>query len=103
MTRAATGLAWYVDLQGPDGNAYVILGTVSRLIKQRWPGEEEGRTTADLYVKRATTGDYEHLLTVTREYVELRELGPMVVVADEPAVEADELDSILGRSPDTSG
>jgi hypothetical protein len=93
---SATGLAWHLDLKGPDGNAYVILGTVSRLIQQTWPGDE-GREVAASFRKRATSGDYENLLRVATEYVELRQLGPMIVLADAPQVEADELDQIAGR------
>lgn len=64
---ARTGQFWFVDLRGPDGNAYCILGVVGKLVKQVLGPEEEAR-----YIAAATSGDYQHLLDVTMEYVELR-------------------------------
>lgn len=66
-TLARTGQFWFVDLRGPDGNAYCILGVVASLVKQVLGPEEEAR-----YIAAATSGDYQHLLDVTMEYVELR-------------------------------
>lgn len=67
-TLARTGQYWFIDLRGPDGNAYCILGVVGKLVKQVLGPEEEAR-----YIAAATSGDYQHLLDVTMEYVELRE------------------------------
>ena len=54
------------DLTGPDGNAFVILGKVKNAL------ERSGRhDLVDEYLKEATGGDYEHLLKVTSEYVEV--------------------------------
>ena len=55
-----------VRLLGNDGNAFYILGTVRRAL------EKAGyRDIAKQYMKEATTGDYNNLLAVTQEYVEV--------------------------------
>ena len=55
-----------VKLLGKDGNAFYILGTVKRAL------EKAGyKDIAKQYIKEATTGDYNHLLAVTQEYVEV--------------------------------
>lgn len=54
-----------VKLIGHDGNAFAIMGTVRRALK------EAGATRAQLdeYVEEATSGDYDHLLQVTMGWV----------------------------------
>ncbi|MCJ7811584.1 MAG: hypothetical protein MUP62_05290 [Dehalococcoidia bacterium] len=54
-----------VRLIGEDGNAYSILGRVSKALKRS--GQPEA---AAEYLARATEGDYNHLLAVTLEYVD---------------------------------
>jgi hypothetical protein len=54
-----------VKLVGEDGNAFSILGRVSKALKRS--GQPEA---AKEYLERATTGDYDHLLAVTLEYVD---------------------------------
>ena len=54
-----------VKLVGEDGNAFAILGRVRKALKRS--GQPEA---AEEYTKRATSGDYDHLLRVTMEYVE---------------------------------
>jgi hypothetical protein len=54
-----------VKLVGEDGNAFSIMGRVSRALKRS--GQPEA---AAEYLKRATEGDYDHLLQVTLEYVD---------------------------------
>jgi hypothetical protein len=54
-----------VRLIGEDGNAFSILGRVSKALKRS--GQPEA---AAEYLKRATEGDYNHLLAVTLEYVD---------------------------------
>lgn len=54
-----------VKLVGEDGNAYSILGRVSKALKRS--GQPEA---AAEYLKRATSGDYDHLLQITLEYVD---------------------------------
>jgi len=46
-----------IDLTGPQGNAYFILGTAKNLAKQL------GKDVEDIN-KRMTSGDYENLLKV---------------------------------------
>ena len=53
-----------VQLIGEDGNAFCILGKVTKALRKA------GRNDlADQYYKEATTGDYDHLLAITQEYV----------------------------------
>jgi hypothetical protein len=55
-----------IELSGPTGNAYYILGATMQLL------QSEGREDAvSIYLKEATSGNYEHLLEVTRRYVNL--------------------------------
>jgi len=54
-----------VKLIGEDGNSFSILGRVSKALKRS--GQPEA---AAEYLKRATEGDYDHLLMVTLEYVD---------------------------------
>jgi hypothetical protein len=53
-----------VKLIGEDGNAFAILGTVSRALKRAGYQKE-----AKEYMAEAMSGDYDHLLQVTMEYV----------------------------------
>lgn len=48
----------YIDLRGPEGNAFVLLATASRL------GKELGftREQKEEIHKEMTSGDYEHLV-----------------------------------------
>ena len=55
-----------VKLIGEDGNAYAILGKVSRALKKAGLKKE-----AEDYLKEATSGDYNHLLMVTSKYVKI--------------------------------
>ena len=50
-----------IDLSGPDGNAYVVLGKCRGIAKQL-------NMDWDAIQKEATSGDYEHLLTVLNKY-----------------------------------
>lgn len=52
-----------------DGNAFAILGAVEKAIKKANPGEA-GRLFAEDYIATATSGDYNHLLAVSQDYVE---------------------------------
>jgi hypothetical protein len=53
-----------VKLVGEDGNAFSILGRVSRALRRAGMPEK-----AEEYLARATAGDYDHLLAVTLEYM----------------------------------
>ncbi len=55
-----------VKLINEDGNAFLILGKVRNALKKA------GRTDlAEEYMKKAKSGDYDNLLRVTMDYVEV--------------------------------
>lgn len=53
-----------VELVGEDGNAFAILGKVKRALKAAGLKDQ-----VEEYMKKATQGDYDNLLRVTMEYV----------------------------------
>lgn len=56
-----------VKLVGEDGNAFAILGNVSRAMKKAgWTKQQ-----IDEYLNEAMSGDYNHLLSVTNDYVNI--------------------------------
>ncbi len=55
-----------VQLSGNDGNAYAILGAVSKALKRAGY-----REAADEFMAEATSGDYTHLLQTAMRYVEV--------------------------------
>jgi len=55
-----------VKLINEDGNAFLILGKVSQSLKKAGR-----RDLAEEYMKEARKGDYDNLLRVTMEYVEI--------------------------------
>ena len=55
-----------VQLTGKDGNAFFILGTVRNALRKA--GYKD---LAEEYIKEAKKGDYDNLLRVTMEYVEV--------------------------------
>lgn len=54
-----------VSLVGEDGNAFAILGRVQKALRRAGVPKEE----LDAYFAEATSGDYDHLLRVTMEWV----------------------------------
>ena len=54
-----------VELVGKDGNAFNVLGLVSRAMRQGGCTTEE----IEAYQNEATSGDYDHLLRVTMNTV----------------------------------
>lgn len=54
-----------VPLVGEDGNAFSILGRVQKAMRRAGVPKEE----LDAYFAEATSGDYDHLLRVTMEWV----------------------------------
>jgi len=54
-----------VELIGHDGNAYSVLGRVARALEAGGASRED----IDLFYDDATSGDYDHLLSTCREYV----------------------------------
>jgi len=55
-----------VQLTGEDGNAFFIMGRVSEALRRAGADQEYIRK----YTNEATSGDYDHLLQVTMEYVD---------------------------------
>lgn len=67
-------------VKGPvDGNAFAIMGAVKQALKSAGQGDKIRE-----YLGKAMSGDYNHLLTVSMEYVDF-DLGP-----DEPEEEEKE-------------
>jgi hypothetical protein len=56
-----------VPLIGGDGNAFMILGKVTGALKRAGAPQED----IDSYMSEATSGDYDKLLAVTMEWVEV--------------------------------
>lgn len=55
-----------VDLVGQDGNAFVVMGLVIKALKRA------GHTDlVKQYQDEAMSGDYDHLIQVTMDYVEV--------------------------------
>ena len=56
-----------VELVGQDGNAFAILGKVQKALRRANVSEEEIKK----YLDEAMSGDYNHLLRTTMEWVEV--------------------------------
>ena len=54
-----------VKLIGLDGNAFSVMGNVKRALKRAGADQEY----IDQYLKEATSGDHNHLLSVSIKYV----------------------------------
>lgn len=54
-----------LQLTGQDGNAFNILGLVKRALKKNNVSHDEILQ----YINEATSGDYDHLLSVTTKWV----------------------------------
>ena len=54
-----------VQLTGHDGNAFAIMGRVSKELRRAGVSDEEVKQ----YQNEATSGDYDHLLQVTMQWV----------------------------------
>ena len=54
-----------VELIGEDGNAFYIMGAVKKALLKHGVGKEE----INEYMADAMSGDYNHLLCVTRDWV----------------------------------
>lgn len=55
----------YVDLTGPDGNAFSILGAIKREFRRHKISQQEWET----FMGEATYGDYDHLLATCGKWV----------------------------------
>jgi len=56
-----------VKLIGEDGNAFAVMGSVKNALRQAGADQEY----IDKYLKETTSGDYDHLLVVSLEYVDV--------------------------------
>ena len=56
-----------VKLIGQDGNAFAIMGRIKQALKRAGADKEY----IDQYISEATSGDYDHLLAVSMEYVKV--------------------------------
>ena len=56
-----------VKLIGEDGNAFSIMGSVKKALRQAGADKEY----IDRYLSEATSGDYDHLLVVSMGYVDV--------------------------------
>jgi hypothetical protein len=56
------------NLIGGDGNAFAILGTVTKALRRAGAPEED---IAE-FKNQATAGDYDHLLATCMEWVDVR-------------------------------
>jgi hypothetical protein len=56
-----------VDLVGQDGNAFAIMGRVSKALRRAGVTEEE----IALYLEESRSGDYDHLLQTALSWVEV--------------------------------
>ena len=56
-----------VQLTGNDGNAYAVLGAVSKALRRAGVPKEE----RDEFMDEATAGDYNHLLATCMAWVEV--------------------------------
>lgn len=56
-----------VKLIGQDGNAFGIMGRVKQALRSAGSDKEY----IDQYLSEATSGDYDHLLAVSMEYVDI--------------------------------
>jgi hypothetical protein len=57
-----------VQLTGNDGNAYSIMGAVSKALKRA----EVPQIEIDQYINRSMSGDYDNLLQVAASWVQVR-------------------------------
>ncbi len=56
-----------VKLIGWDGNAFAVMGRVKQALKRA----EADKEYIEKYLSEATSGDYNHLLAVSLEYVDV--------------------------------
>ncbi len=56
-----------VELLGNDGNAFAVMGAVKKALRRNGVSSEEQAE----YMAEAMSGDYDHLLQVTMEWVDV--------------------------------
>lgn len=59
-----------IDLRGPDGNAFAIIGMTKSIIKQFIKAGVLPNGEEEQFSERAFAGDYQNVLRVCREYVD---------------------------------
>jgi len=57
-----------VQLIGSDSNPFAIMGTVKSALKKAGADQEY----IEQYITEATSGDYDNVLTVTMEYIDIQ-------------------------------
>jgi len=57
-----------VQLTGRDGNAFAILGAVTKAMREAGVDKDE----RDEFIAEATAGDYDHLLATAMNWVDVR-------------------------------
>ena len=62
-----------IDLQGPQGNAFSVMGAVSSALKQISRAMKINDDSIEEYQAKATRGNYEHLLKVSAQYVHIKD------------------------------
>ena len=67
MKMKAPRLRPEVKLIGENGNAFAVLGKVAKALRSAGADKEY----IDEYLNKATAGDYDHLLGVTMEYIDV--------------------------------
>ena len=58
-----------VELRGPSGNAYCVMGAVADALRRNGKGDLVAE-----YRRKATSGNYENLLAVSGEYVNIERI-----------------------------
>lgn len=53
-----------IDLDGPDGNAFVVMGRVGKALKRAGHAD-----VVEEFYEKCKSGNYQHLLEVCKEYV----------------------------------
>ena len=66
-TNPVTDETVTVEMRGPSGNAWAVMGNVVSALKRAGKA-----SLKDEYMKRAMSGDYENLLKVSGEYVRIK-------------------------------
>jgi len=57
-----------IPLTGEDGNAFFIIGRVKQTLRRS--GLDDWEEIWEAYQKKATSGDYDNVLTTTMEFFE---------------------------------
>ena len=66
-TRPIRETAYEIDLTGPQGNAYYVMGVARNIMKQI-NREIPGRYDSEAIMAEMTSGDYENLLSVMEKH-----------------------------------